>query len=437
MARWPKAGGQTEWQHLCYHAAQIRLTGGSQEEFHPRDFGRAENQGRNRKSRQEHPDSDFVGRDDMKKRKTSSVFTAAAFAGLAIALGTFAPLPSHAQGHGPKFEVDPSWPKPLPNLWVTGGIGGVCVDAQDHVFILNRRDLTDNELDAGHQAPPVIEFDAEGNVVNSFGDPNVVPSGFHGCTVDRENNLWLAGSDDGIVQKYTHDGSKLQLQIGKRGVVDSSDGTLKGKAFNSSHAAFFRPAGIASDPQNGDFYVADGESPGANHRIAVFDDTGKFLRQWELRRTEAETGDAFVPVVHCVALDKDGRIYACDRRGHRLQVFDKMGNFQRNIPIKFEQRSAIPPGPGHSSGALGSAVSVGFSQDPAQSFLYVTNQDNEQIDILDRASGQILSSFGRAGHQVGEFTYAHFLAVDSKGNIYVTEVGVGKRVQKFKMVSNP
>lgn len=82
----------------------------------------------------------------LAKKKLGPVFLTVIAAGLA-ALGTLSPLLSHAQSHPPKFEVDPSWPKPLPNLWVTGGIGGVCVDAQDHVFILNRRDLTDNELD--------------------------------------------------------------------------------------------------------------------------------------------------------------------------------------------------------------------------------------------------------------------------------------------------
>jgi DNA-binding beta-propeller fold protein YncE len=244
----------------------------------------------------------------------------------------------------------------------------------------------------------------------------------------------LTGSDDGIVQKYTHDGSKLLLQIGKRGVVDSSDGTLKGKASNSSHMAFFRPAGVVIDPKNGDIYVADGENPTGNHRVAVFDRTGHFLRQWDLHRTESEVGDAFAPVVHCVAMDNDGWVYACDRRGHRIQVFDKMGRFQKNIPIKFEQRSQLPAGSEHKSGMEGSAVWIGFSPDPGQKYIYVTNQDDEKIEILDRASGQILSSFGRTGHQVGEFTYAHFLAVDSKGNIYVTEVGWGKRVQKFKIV---
>jgi hypothetical protein len=358
---------------------------------------------------------------------------AVTFVGL-IALGIACSLRSYAQ-NPPTFEVDPSWPRPLPNLWVTGGIGGVCIDAQDHVFILNRRDLTDNELDAGHQAPPVIEFNSQGDVVNSFGDLSVVPDHLHGCTVDRENNVWLTGSEDGIVQKYSHDG-KLLLQIGKKGVVDSSDGTLKGKPLNSSHTDFFKPSAIAIDPGNGDFYVADGENPGGNHRVAVFDRAGKFLRQWDLHRTEMEVGDAFLPVVHCVVLSNDGLVYACDRRAQRLQVFDKMGNFQKNIEIKFEQRSHYAAGPEHKPGAVGTAVWVAFSPDPAQKFMYLTNQDDEQIEILDRVTGQPLSSFGRAGHQVGEFTYAHFTAVDSQGNLYVAEVGWGKRIQKFKIVGS-
>ena len=342
--------------------------------------------------------------------------------------------PMQAQGSAPKFEVDPVWPKPLPNLWITGGIGGVCIDSRDHVFVLNRRDLTDNDLDAGRQAPVVIEFDPEGNVVNSFGDPDMTPNTPHGCTVDRDNNVWVTGTADGIVQKYSHDGSKLLLQIGKHGMVDSSDGTSKGKPLNSSQTGFFKPSGIAIDPKNGDVYVADGESPGGNHRVAVFDRSGQFLRQWELHRTADETGNAFVPVLHCVAMDNDGLVYVCDRQAHRIQVFDKMGNFQKNIPVAFEQMSKLPPGPEHVPDALGSAVSVSFSRDAGQKYMYVVNQDNEKIDILDHASGQVLSSFGRVGRQPGEFTYAHFLAVDSKGNIYVSEVGTGKRIQKFKKV---
>src|SRR6202035_6117966 len=119
--------------------------------------------------------------------------------------------------------------------------------------------------------------------------------------VDRENNVWLTYVGDGILQKYSHDG-KLLLQIGKKGVVDSSDGTLKGKALNSSHSAFFMPSGVAIDPNNGDIYVSDGEGHGGNHRVAVFDSDGQFLRQWELHRSESEVGEAFLPIAHCIAM---------------------------------------------------------------------------------------------------------------------------------------
>ena len=158
-----------------------------------------------------------------------------------------------AGAKAPKFEVDPAWPKPLPNDWVLGQVSGVCIDAQNHVFIVNRRDITDKEAEIAKQAPPFLEFDVAGNLVNSFGEWEVVPNITHGCFIDHENNFWTAGNGDGIIQKYSHDG-KLLLQI----VVDTSDGTLKGRALNSSHTQFFMPSDIAVDPANGDIYVADG-----------------------------------------------------------------------------------------------------------------------------------------------------------------------------------
>jgi DNA-binding beta-propeller fold protein YncE len=378
------------------------------------------------------------------KRKTGFLIVAATWAGTAIALGIFCPPPLRAQIKPPKYEVDPTWPKPLPDRWVTGSVGGVCVDAQDHVFILSRRNLTDNEMDTANQAPPVIEFDLAGNVVNSWGDPDVLGRGMHGCLFDHENNVWLAFNQDGMVQKYTHDG-KLLLQIGKKGVYDSTDGTNDGVPLNSSQPRFFRPSGIAVDPSNGDVYVSDGEEPGVNHRVAVLDRNGRFLRQWGLQRTKAEAeageGDAFMQAPHCVAMGNDGLLYVCDRRGDRVQVFDKMGNFQRNILIPYEQRSRYEPvynpesieftGPEGWSRSWGTDVAVGFSRDLAQKFMYVLNEDDEQVEIIDHASGQILSTFSRVGHQAGELAHAHFLAVDSGGNIYVAETE-GERVQKFK-----
>jgi len=132
----------------------------------------------------------------------------------------------HAQVGVPKYEVDPTWPKPLPGNLVTGRAGGICVDAQDHVFEVNRGDLQDKEKLVATPAPPVLEYDSDGNLVNSFGDFKIAPSSIHGCIVDKEHNLFVAGNDDAVVQKYTHDGSKLLLTIGTKGLFDSSTGLI-------------------------------------------------------------------------------------------------------------------------------------------------------------------------------------------------------------------
>ena len=326
----------------------------------------------------------------------------------------------------PKFAVDPFWPRPLPNQWVTGEVGGSCIDAQDHVFILNRDDLSPKEQIINKPAPPVIELDADGNVVSSWGDPSKVPGRIHGCFVDYENNVWVAGQTDAIVQKYSHDG-KLLLQIGQKGVYDTSDNTAEGAAMNSSRTLLNQPAAISVDPTNGDIYIADGYG---NRRVVVFDKSGHFLRQWGKQGTVAE-GEAGVPNVfaqwvHCLILGNDGLVYVCDRRADRIQVFDKMGSFKKNIYI---QR-----GTGNLGRADGSAWWIAFSPDQVQKYMYVADGGNEKIWILDHALGEIISSFGRPGHQAGEFTYLHSICVDSKGNIITAETIGGRRVQKFKLI---
>jgi DNA-binding beta-propeller fold protein YncE len=341
----------------------------------------------------------------------------------------------------PKFEVDPTWPKPLPELWTTGEVGGTCVDAQDHVFVLNRDNLTPDEVRNSLPAPPVVEFDAAGSIVNSWGKRIVrdvvgaaltpgakdnLPRRLHACAVDGQGNIWIGGNEDGIIQKYSHDGSKLLLQIGAPGQLDSSDGTRNGYYMNSSQTTLNRPAGMAIDPTNGDVYVADGYG---NKRVAVFDRDGHFLRQWgaqgTVAQTQAGTGGVFLDTVHCVAIDNAGLVYVCDRKGDRVEVFDKMGNFKKNIFIQ--------KGTGYVRGLSGSAWWVAFSPDSAQKYMYVADGGNEMVWILDHETGQILSGFGRPGHQSGDFSYLHTIAVDSKGNLIAGETINGRRVQRFKM----
>ena len=386
-------------------------------------------------------------------RKRSQFIIALACAALAFAIGMVGASPLRAQDGVPKFEVDPSWPKPLPERWVTGEIGGVCVDSQDHIFVVQRvndvggmdghlEGLTGDELNAGEAAPPVLEFDTEGKVLNSWGDPKILPKDLHGCAVDRDGHVWLDGSEDGIIQEYSHDGKELLLQIGKKGVFDSSDGTVNGAPLNSSPSQFFRVSEIAFDPHNGDVYVADGHAKGKggnNFRIVVFDRTGHYLRQWKLHRSPEEAATAARPTPHCVRVSNDGIVYVCDRWMNRLQLFDTMGNFKKDMPFSYKVYTPIPAsaaGAQRDAMLVGSCSSVEFSNDQSQKFMFVINEIDEEIEVVDRASGRVLSGFGRPGHQVGEFMHAHTMAVDSKGNLYVGESVDGRRVQKFKMVGS-
>ena len=244
-------------------------------------------------------------------------------------------LTAAAHADAPRFTVDPWWPKPLPERWITGRLGGVCVDGHDHVIVTNRRDITDEEAETSLQAPSVLIFDSAGALVESWsGDWDSRPGTIHGCFADRDNNIWITGHQDGVVQKYSHDG-KLLLQIGQRGVVDSENGALDGKPRNASRTGFFKPAGVVVDPDNGDVYVADGYG---NRRVAVFDRAGKFLRQWGRQATVEETRSGAPAVVR-----RSRALHRHERGGTAVRVrparrshpgLRQAGHFQRNVWIR-------------------------------------------------------------------------------------------------------
>jgi len=353
----------------------------------------------------------------------------------------------------PRFQVDPFWPKPLPHNWVTGEVGGTCVDSQDHVFIVTRGfqtgGLVSPEGVAGRPekstaSPPAIEFDSDGSVVHSFGNPAlepvgspnagknaVLPNGIHGCFVDFEDNVWIAGNGDGVVQKYSHDGSTMLLQIGTKFLCDN--GTASGGACGNvglegfSKTLLNDPADIAVDPSNGDVYIADGYG---NHRVVVFDKNGTYLRQMGgvgAGLGQFTAGDGGHP--HCVVLGKDGLVYACDRGNDRINVYRKDGTPVNEIPVI----------PGTAAlGTAGSAWDVDFSPGNQQTFLYESDGGNEVVWIFNHAAAlaglpsALLYGFGRPGHGVGEFTFLHMIAVDSHGNLYAGETIGGRRIQKFK-----
>jgi hypothetical protein len=362
---------------------------------------------------------------------------------VAAALGTWT-YDSQADGQAkvtaPKYKVDPFWPKPLPDKWVTGEVAGTCLDSNDHLFIVNRGFQTGGlqppENQTARASPPVIEFDKAGNVVNAWGDPSyntvaqgtlgpgtnaVLPNSIHGCFVDYQDNVWIAGNGDGVVQKYSHNGRFL-MQIGVKGVCDGVGGVCGSPGLNSSRVLLNEPADIAVDPSNGDVYIADGYG---NHRVVVFNKNGVYLRQWGSAGPgpgQFAAGDGGHP--HCVVISNDNLVYACDRGQDRIQVFDKLGNLKKIIPVK--------PGTGTPGlGTAGSAWDVDFSPDKKQELMFDVDGGNERVWIFDRVAATILSGFGRHGHMAGNFTFVHTIAADNSGNLYLGETIGGRRLQKF------
>ena len=328
-----------------------------------------------------------------------------------------------------RYEVDPSWPQELPEGWVLSQIGSVCVDRRGHVLALNRANITDEQAETCENAPPVLVFDRDGRLLHTWGDRDVLPRMLHGSFIDHEQHVWITGMHDGIVQKYDWNG-ELLLEIGDRGMVDSSDGTLEGAPLNRSRTRFFNPSAVAVDPEDGHVYVADGYG---NRRVVVLDRDGAFVRQWGRQGTKAEaeagTPGTFMQVVHGIAISREGLVHVCDRQGDRVQVFERDGSFVRNIWI----RTGTPELPDR----RGTAWWTGFSPDPDERYLYVMNGRNEQVHILDRPSGELLESFGRPGHMLGAFTHGHTLAVDEDWSVYVGETHDGRRLQRFRPSHTP
>ncbi len=353
---------------------------------------------------------------------------ALAFAGLAA----FAVIGPVAAAESPKFEIDASWPKPMPKNWILGQIGGIFVDPKDDTIWITQRPRTVNDRDKRAQrgdksiccftAPSVIQFDRQGNVLQAWGGPETAkgfdwPQNEHGIFVDYKNNVWFGGNgeNDGMIVKFTHDG-KFLMMIGKSAPqTNSKDETRVGRA-----------ADMIVDPATNELYVSDGYF---NHRVVVFDaDTDKFKRTWgaygKPPTDEKITYDAkvlpqqFNNPVHGIRMTNDGKVVVSDRGNNRIQVFEKDGKFIREYPVL---RDSTAPG------VTGSTV---FWPDKDQSYWFTSDDPNGQIHILRKSDGVVVGDFGRVGRGPGEFENLHNIAIDKDGNIYTAEVQ-GQRVQRF------
>ena len=425
------------------------------------------------------------------RRLARYVYGGATLVALAVALGLWNPFPETAgadRGGGPRYRVDPSWPKPLPNQWQIGQVPGIAVDRDDNVWIVQRpRTLTSDERGASDfepgtggvldgaprpqgsisdcclPAPSVMQFDPQGKLLRAWGGP-VDPSRCvepdcewpvteHGIFVDHDMNVWLGGQGGRAVLKFSADGTFL-LQIGRRVPAPASAPLSNDTSGGINGTPLLgQPADLEVDPETDEVYIADGYT---NHRVIVVDGrTGMYRRHWgaygqnPVDDVGANALGAFIKnepaaphfrnPVHAVRITKDGLVYVADRVNNRIQVFDKtraglpclnptgargVCGFVREF---FVERDTLGPG---------STWDLDVSHDRRQTLLFNADGSNQYIWTLRRSNGSIQGTFGRNGRNAGQFHWVHNLAVDSKGNMYTAEVDTGKRVQKFVLLDD-
>lgn len=333
----------------------------------------------------------------------------------------------------PTFKRDPSWPKPLPNNWGLGTVWATNVGPRDHVWILNAVDGQRDRLDKEGKipAPPVLEFDPEGNLVRAWGGrdqrfpwfyepPRDAPPGSqglreHNLNVDPEGNVWISGGNH-LVLKFSSTG-KFLMQLGERNKTGgSNDPVLLGA-----------PAGLGFYPPAREVFVSDGY---LNRRVVVYDaNTGKYKRHWG--RNGQPPDDSFEPhpgkaygnepspgpgtyprFAHSADVSRDGLVYVADRAHLITWVFKVDGTLVKQTPMP------------------GVINSYTFSSDPEQYFLYAggVNRDRK-IYIFRRSDLQLLGEFEADGQQ--------YFAADSKGNLFICGQPGRPQPQKLALTSCP
>jgi hypothetical protein len=341
----------------------------------------------------------------------------------------------------PRFAADPTWPV-TPKDWSWGQVIGIFADSRGHVWTSSRSRIS--------------EWDAKGALVQSWDARG--PDGnwrtIHGLFVDHTGHVWTNARESHLTVKFTRTG-QVALVIGKFNQTGgSNDATLMG-----------RPSEIWVDPGDNEVFVADGYG---NRRVIVFDGaTGRYLRHWgaygrrpidERRPTRPPAdGVAAVPeappsqlsIPHGITGSRDGLIYVADRANNRIQVFRQDGTFVRERILRPKcGEEAATWAPKRPCG-IEAAFSVGFSHDPAQTYLYVADGGTHVITVLRRSDLEVVSEFGGPGVGPGQFGRPHNLTVDPAGNIFVAEaagpkvkhpvtgaeVEAGYRAQKLTLIA--
>jgi len=301
-----------------------------------------------------------------------------------------------------KYEVVRDFMKMPPNVYMGEGIG-VASNSKGHIFVNTCAQQTRN-----------FEFDQNGNFVREIGKDSYGNVFCHGIRVDAQDNIWVIDEGANSIIKYNPQGRAVMI-LGRRIGFPYNGMEPAVKELNPAPPYIFnRPTDVAFDAA-GNIFVADGYG---NSRIAKYDKNGRFLKQVGSRGP----GPGQFNLIHAIAVDAQGNVYAGSRSDQRIEVFDNDLNYKTTYDhVGAPWSLCITPGPGHQ-------------------YLYTSNSNPDNQDTpLHKVSGQIfkmeldgtvLGKFGVPGKEQGQFSTVH--GIDCRGeNVILTTEIVEWRLQKF------
>ncbi|WP_316980070.1 peptidyl-alpha-hydroxyglycine alpha-amidating lyase family protein [Shumkonia mesophila] len=283
------------------------------------------------------------------------------------------------------YRAEENWPT-LPKDIEIGDAAAVAVDKRDRVYLFNRG------------PNPIIVVDSAGNFLDTWGQD--VFSGAHGLHIGADDCIYCTDWVDHTVRKCSLDGKVLM----EFGVSNKPGPYMSGKPFN-------RCTHTALSPDLDFLYVTDGYG---NAHVHKFSADGKLLHTWG--GSGADEGQFNLP--HAICCDADGWLYVADRENHRIQIFDGNGKYETQI-----NNLHRPCGLCLSNDE--SPICYVGEIGPYYSFNRTAPNLGPRISIMTR-DGKLLGRLAGdppAGNNPGQFLSPHGLAVDSRGNLYVGQVG--------------
>jgi DNA-binding beta-propeller fold protein YncE len=300
------------------------------------------------------------------------------------------------------YDLLPNWLKPVEEGWLMHPVA-VFAETPDRVFIgltgVTPRASAPPGLTTFNPKVPgarvhhqLFVVNRNGTVVEEWTQWSELFGSLHDISIspyDPDKHVWVVDRASQQVLKFSHDGKKLVMAIGEKGVAGNDD----------TH--FGRPTDIAWLP-DGTFFVSDGYD---NRRVVKFDRNGRFLTAWGSQGTGP---GQFMEQVHGIAVDAKRRVYVADRAAGRVQIFDENGKFLAAWP------------------GMKSPTRVWITQDQ---YAWVSDSGAQRLFKYD-LNGKLVTYFNQAGDRQGGLATAHDFSVDSEGSLYIS-TGSQHRVDKY------